>query len=136
MSVGYSGTPLAKKLGIKAGMKLYAHQAPPHYQELLATLPEGCEWLKQGKEAQTNFVHAFFKEEADLIERLPTLKAMLPSNGSLWLSWPKKAAKIKTDLNRELIREHGLDAGLVDVKVCAVDENWSGLKFVYRLQDR
>ncbi|MEM6345945.1 MAG: DUF3052 domain-containing protein, partial [Bacteroidota bacterium] len=59
-----------------------------------------------------------------------------PSNGSLWLSWPKKSSKIATNLNRELIRERGLDAGLVDVKVCAVDENWSGLKFVYRLQDR
>lgn len=136
MSAGYSGTPLAKKLGIKAGMKLYAYQAPSHYQDLIATLPEGCEWLDEGIEAETNFVHAFFKKEVELVERLVSLKALLPANGSLWLSWPKKASKIQTDLNRELIREHGLDSGLVDVKVCAVDENWSGLKFVYRLQDR
>ncbi len=136
MAAGYSGTPLAKKLGIKAGMKLFAYQAPPHYQSLLDTLPEGCEWLNEGEEAQTDFVHAFFKEEAELVQRLSSLKALLPSNGSLWLSWPKKSSKIETNLNRELIREHGLDSGLVDVKVCAVDENWSGLKFVYRLQDR
>lgn len=136
MPAGYSGTPLAKKLGIKSGMKLFAYQAPAHYHSLLDTLPEACEWLSEGQKAQTDFVHAFFKEESDLVERLAPLKALLPSNGSLWLSWPKKASKIPTDLNRELIREHGLDAGLVDVKVCAVDENWSGLKFVYRLQDR
>lgn len=136
MSVGYSGTPLAKKLGIKSGMKLFAFQAPPHYHALLENLPEACLWLDTALEAETDFVHAFFKEEAELVERLASLKALLPANGSLWLSWAKKASKIKTDLNRELIRTHGLDIGLVDVKVCAVDENWSGLKFVYRLQDR
>lgn len=136
MPAGYSGTPLARKLGIKAGMKLYAHEAPSHYLDLLVDLPEEADWVLQPQEKALDFVHGFFLTERDLITALRDLKALLRPNATLWLSWPKKSSSLHTDLDRESIREHGLASGLVDVKVCAVDQDWSALKFVYRKEDR
>ena len=136
MSAGYSSTPLLRKLGIKANMTLQQRFAPPSYEDLLGTLPEGANWQKLPTPETYDFVHAFYSKEAVLLGDLAELKSLLKQTGMLWLSWPKKAARMETDLNREIIREHGLGIGLVDVKVCAVDENWSGLKFVYRTKDR
>ncbi len=135
MPAGYSGTPLAKKLGIKPGMRVVAPGAPPDYPTLLDPLPEGAT-LADELEADAAFVHFFTTERAVLEARLPRLQDALAPDGILWISWPKKAAKVQTDLDSNVVRRLGLDAGLVDVKVCAVDETWSGLKFVYRLKDR
>ena len=132
---GYSSTPLLKKLGIKSGFEVYIVNPITSYLELLGPLPEGTTNV-DAPSSKVDFIHFFCKEEQHLLAELPRLKALLKPAAMLWLSWPKKASKIETDLNRELIREHGLTAGLVDVKVCAVDENWSGLKFVYRVKDR
>ncbi len=144
MPAGYSGTPLAKKLGIKPGVRVVALGVPVDYRELLEPIPEGatidvllpaaggtCELA-----AAASFVHIFTTERAVLEAELPRLKGALEKDGILWVSWPKKAAKVPTDLDGNVVRRLGLDAGLVDVKVCAVDATWSGLKFVNRLKDR
>ncbi|MEM7575644.1 MAG: DUF3052 domain-containing protein [Bacteroidota bacterium] len=136
MPAGYSGTPLAKKLGVKAGFRLLLWQQPEHYLELFSDWPEGVEIQYQTEAADVDCIHAFFKEMTDLQNAIPALKAALKKTGMLWVSWPKGKSTIPTDLKREPIREHLLDIGLVDVKVAAVDEDWSGLKFVYRLKDR
>ncbi|HVE41079.1 MAG TPA: DUF3052 domain-containing protein [Planctomycetota bacterium] len=125
---GYSGTPLHQKLGFKPGMK--AHLIGAVYKA-----PAGI--TTQSKPSgPLDFVHVFTKEKVDLERRFPVLKEALAPAGMLWVSWPKGASKVKTDLNENVVREIGLQAGLVDVKVCAVDEVWSGLKFVRRLKDR
>lgn len=135
MPAGYSGTPLAKKLGIKPGVKVVALGAPSTYQALLDPIPEGVALVAELPSSAV-FIHFFHTERAVLEAELPRLKAALVSDGILWISWPKKAAKVATDLDGNIVRQLGLKAGLVDVKVCAVDEIWSGLKFVYRLEDR
>ncbi len=135
MSAGYSGTPLARKLGIKPGMQVVALGAPPDYRSLLDPIPEGTTFVDQ-LSASAAFIHFFTTEQALLMAELPRLKAALVSDGILWISWPKKAARVDTDLDGNVVRELGLASGLVDVKVCAVDATWSGLKFVYRLKDR
>lgn len=135
MPAGYSGTPLAKKLGIKPGVEVVALGAPPDYPALLAPIPDGATLVAE-LPPSAGFIHFFSTERAALQARLPQLEAALSADGILWISWPKKAAKVETDLDGNVVRRMGLDAGLVDVKVCAVDETWSGLKFVYRLKDR
>ena len=132
---GYSGTPLAKKLGLRAGMTAVCLNAPVHYHALLDPQPEPLTWHTQLLSA-ADFIHFFTKSRQELAEQFPLLKVALAQNGSLWIYWPKKAAKVATDLNENIVREIGLAHGLVDVKVAAVDEVWSGLKFVYRLADR
>ena len=130
-------TPLIKKLGIKAGFRLILQDPLDNYYELLGPLPEDVEEVDpQSDQEQVDFIHFFAYSFSELEAQLPPLKARLKANAMLWISWPKKASKIETDLNRDLIREYGLAAGLVDVKVCAIDEDWSGLKFVYRTNDR
>jgi hypothetical protein len=132
---GYSATPLLKKLGIKPGARVLLLNAPAGYLTLLGPLPTGVTLL-DAPEDGLDFVQLFSREAADVAEWFPRLQAALAPAGALWISWPKRAARIPTDLSENLIREMGLRQGLVDVKVCAVDENWSGLKFVYRLKDR
>lgn len=135
MPAGYSGTPLVKKLGLKTGQRAIAVNAPPHYGKLLGTLPAGFAF--ETRAAGTfDFMHVFASTQNDLKRRLPMLKKKLAYNGLLWVSWPKKTSALSQDLSENDVREIGLAAGLVDVKVCAVDDDWSGLKFVYRLQDR
>ncbi len=135
MSAGYSGTPLLKKLGIRTGMKVAFLGSPRHYPELLGPLPDQVRVLQRlGK--RMDFVHFFTASQAELRRRFPTLKRALASDGTLWISWPKKASALPKDLTESDVRHAGLDGGLVDVKICAVDEDWSGLKFVYRLKDR
>jgi hypothetical protein len=131
---GYSGKPLANKLGIKAGQTVYFEQAPENYKNTLGPLPQTT--VVKTLKGLCDFIQFFTKVRAELELNFPRLKQNLASNGSLWISWPKGASKIKTDLNENVVREIGLKHGLVDVKVCAVDEVWSGLKFVYRLNDR
>ena len=132
---GYSSTPLAKKLGLKAGMTAVCLNAPAHYNDLLAPVPHPITWHEQLLPG-LDFIHFFTKSQQELGEQLPLLEAALAKDGLLWISWPKKAAKVATDLNGNIVRELGLATGLVDVKVAAVDEVWSGLKFVYRVKDR
>lgn len=135
MPAGYSGTPLAKKLGIKAGMRVVAMGAPADYASLLAPLPDDVA-IRRRLAKEECFIHLFARDRAALRGRLPRAREALAKDGVLWLSWPKKASGVETDLDGAVIRAAGLEVGLVDVKVCAVDQTWSGLKFVYRLKDR
>lgn len=135
MPAGYSGTALIKKLGIKANYRVSFVHEPDTYRELLGELPQTIEVLPL-RSGELNFVHAFYIEKALLETEFPKLKAALLKDGILWLSWPKKASKVSTDLSGDLIRQIGLDGGLVDIKVAAIDEVWSGLKFMYRKLDR
>lgn len=109
--------------------------APDGYMAMLGGLPANVT-ITSGLGASLDFIHFFALQQVELVERFPILKQALAQNGMLWISWPKKVSKIATDLNENIIRTIGLDNGLVDVKVCAVDAKWSGLKFVYRLEDR
>jgi hypothetical protein len=135
MSAGYSGTPLVKKLGIKAGFRIIILNAPDNYAMTLGDLPDGVD-IAHDLNGQFDFIHFFTTERALLEVQFPVLKAALLPTGMLWLSWPKRAAKMITNLDENIIRDIGLSNGLVDVKVAAIDEHWSGLKFVYRVKDR
>jgi hypothetical protein len=135
MSVGYSGTPLSKKLGFKAGQRISAPGAPPHYRKLLAPLPEGIEFQASVRKS-TDIVHLFTTSKAELAKCLIAWLKMLSPDAAIWVSWPKKASKVATDITEDTIRAVALPMGLVDVKVCAVDETWSGLKLVLRKERR
>lgn len=128
-ATGYSGTPLGKKLGIQAGFKIMLINPPEAYLQWLDPLPDGVEWLQQQKE-RADMIHFFTKEESELQVLLPQLRKQITANGSIWVSWPKKASKVSTDVTEDVIRNLALAIGLVDVKVCAVSEAWSGLKLV------
>ena len=132
-TAGYSGTPLPKKLGIKQGHRVGLISAPAEFE--LEDLPEG---VRLARRAQGRFdVMVFFTTRAaDLSRRLPRLKGLLVPNGGLWIGWPKKSSGVATDLAFDAVQRAGLDLGLVDNKVCAIDETWSGLRFVFRLKDR
>jgi hypothetical protein len=132
---GYSGTPLAKKLGVKERSRVAVPGSPPGFARTLGTLPEGATIVPLDGEP-LDLVVFFTKSSAELKEQFPGLAARIGPAGVLWISWPKKASGVATDLSENVVRDIGLAAGLVDVKVCAVDEVWSGLKFVYRLKDR
>jgi hypothetical protein len=132
---GYSGTPLAKKLGIKDNFKIKLINQPDYYFELFSNLPESFFQIEKNK-SKKDFIHLFTKEKSELIRNIPKLKKEIESNGMIWISWPKKSSKIKTDVTEDVIREIVIKNGLVDVKVCAVDETWSGLKLVIPLKDR
>lgn len=132
---GYSGTPLVQKLGIKPGQRIALLSGPPGYRKTLGALPDQVNCAEQLDE-KLDFIQLFVTTQAELKRRFKEAKGYLAMNGSLWISWPKKTSGMATDLSENLIREIGLGLGLVDVKVCAVDETWSGLKFVYRLKDR
>jgi hypothetical protein len=132
---GYSGTPLAKKLGIKAGSRIFVSNAPPHYDELLAPLPESVTRAR-GIDARTQLVHVFVTTQTQLHKALQAAMAKLAPDAALWVSWPKKSSKVPTDVTEDSIRDIALPMGLVDIKVCAVDEVWSGLKLVIRKQLR
>lgn len=136
MPHGYSGTPLAKKLGIKAGFSLLFYQRPDHYFDLFADWPAETVERSDIETEDTDFIHLFVQEFSELQSIFPRYMAALKKDGLLWISWPKGSSKISTDLKRDPIREYVLEQGLVDVKVAAVDADWSGLKFVYRKKDR
>lgn len=135
MPAGYSGTPLVKKLGIKSGMRVAFVNAPKNLEKLLGPLPEDVRQLARvGKDM--DYVHVFCATSAGLEQRLPRLVQALAPDGMLWISWPKKTSALAKDLDGAGVRESGLATGLVDIKVCAVDEDWSGHKFVRRRKDR
>jgi hypothetical protein len=132
---GYSGNPLAKKLGIVAGSHVATRHAPADYRELLAPLPDGVVFDSKVS-ATTDVVHVFADRKSALGKELTTLRKAIRSDGSVWVSWPKKASKVPTDITEDTIRELALPLGFVDVKVCAVSEVWSGLKLVIRKELR
>jgi len=132
---GYSKRSLVEKLGIRPGARVHLSNSPPDYIKTLGSLPDKAV-LAKTLQAPCDFIQFFTKERVELEAAFPRLKKNLTKDGMLWISWPKGASKIKTDVNENIAREIGLKNGLVDVKVCAVDDVWSGLKFVYRLKDR
>lgn len=135
MPGGYSKKSLVEKLGIKEGFKVTILNSPANYNHTLGKLPENVAVIKNLSK-RLDFIQFFTKESKELRSKFPTLKKALSQNGILWISWPKGSSKVKTDLNENIVRKIGLGNGLVDVKIAAVDEIWSGLKFVYRLKDR
>ncbi len=131
---GYSGTALPKKLGIKAGFRVRLTNAPAEVRAELREAVAECDLLKKGD--ALDFAMIFTKSRADLTTGFARIAKELTPAGMLWVSWPKKSSGVATDLDENIVREIGLNAGLVDVKVCAVTEVWSGLKFVRRVKDR
>jgi hypothetical protein len=134
-SAGYSGTPLVRKLGIKPGAVLALLGAPEGFDTVLGTLPDGVA-IRRRAGGGCDVIVAFFVRGAALERRLPALRRALDVDGGLWIAWPKRASGVATDLGERAVRELGLATGLVDNKVCAIDETWSGLRFVYRVADR
>ena len=132
---GYSGTPLVQKIGIKPGHRLVLRNHPLSFVKDLGKLPEGVATSDRAS-GKADVVVCFVERRATLEKDFPALAAKLEANGMLWIAWPKKTSGRLTDLNENLVRDTGLGFGLVDVKVCAIDETWSGLKFVIRLKDR
>ncbi len=138
MPTGYSEAPLARKLGIKAGIKrikLRVIDPPANYWDLLGPLPDNVS-IAEPDEGRFDFIHVFVTDKAQLEEQLGELRARIVPAGMIWVSWPKKSSRVATDLSESIIRDLALSSGLVDVKVCAVDATWSGLKLVIRLRDR
>ena len=135
MSAGYSRRSLVEKLGIKEGMGIAILGAPTGYRSTLGALPDGVSVTTTPRGALP-FIHFFTRQRAVLEQRFPALKRALAQDGALWVSWPKRSSGVATDLTEDVVRQVALAGGLVDVKVCAVDEIWSGLKLVRRLKDR
>lgn len=137
MNAGYSGTPLARKLGIKEGHRVATLGAPPHFSELVEPLPAGVRWRSDFRAAGPfDVLVVFVRTERELRDRFARAQARLATAGGLWVSWPKQTSPLATKLRESDVRSHGLSTGLVDNKVCAIDEDWSGLRFVVRLRDR
>jgi hypothetical protein len=132
---GYSGTPLVKKLGIKEKGRCYVSNPPEGYFDWISPLPEDSTF-KEKASGQFDFIHVFTADRKSFEKEFMKLKKLIVKDGMLWVSWPKKSSKMPTDLDENIIRDFGLTEGLVDVKVCAVNDVWSGLKFVIRLKDR
>ena len=132
---GYSGTPLVKKLGIKEGSRVALVNAPENFETELGELPDNVKFMKPTTRS-LDLILFFVLSERVLARDFAKLAARLTSNGMIWIAWPKKSSGVTTDLTFEPVQRIGLDAGLVDVKICAIDDTWSGLKFVYRLKDR
>src|SRR5690242_18689303 len=127
---GYSGSPLQKKLGIKPGIRMFIFQPPAAYFDWISPLPSDIT-IDKKLSKETAFIHLFSVDRKVFEKEFHRLMKSLSMDGMLWVSWPKKSSKVPTDLDENVIREFGLRKGLVDVKVCAVDEVWSGLKFVF-----
>ena len=134
-STGYSGTPLAKKLGIKEGFKIRVVNPPAYYFDLFTDMPENIT-IVTDIETKKNFVHYFATKAKDLENNIALLKDEIEKDGIIWVSWYKKSSKIPSDVSEDFIRNLALSSGLVDIKVCAVDEVWSGLKLVIPVKDR
>jgi hypothetical protein len=134
-TAGYSGTPLAKKLGIRNGSRLHVAGAPRNYRELLAPLPEGVTFVPRISH-DTDLAHVFSRSRSELDGWLRSTLSGLRDDAAIWVSWPKKTSGVATDITEDVVRSLALPLGLVDVKVCAVDEVWSGLKLVVRKENR
>jgi Protein of unknown function (DUF3052) len=132
---GYSAAPLVKKLGIKAGFNVVLIDPPENYFELLEELPAGAKVTKDEK-SKVDFIHFFVKKGKELEKQLPILMKKITPDGMIWVSWYKKSSGIATDVTEDHIRNTALALGLVDIKVCAIDDTWSGLKLVIRKELR
>lgn len=132
---GYSGKPLAAKLGIGPGAHVYVANAPDDFLSLLAPLPDGVSFDRR-LTMSTDLAHAFFTRRAALAKSLPAIRRQMRPDAVVWVSWPKKASGVETDLTENVIRDVALPLGLVDVKVCAVSDVWSGLKLMVRRELR
>jgi Protein of unknown function (DUF3052) len=135
MPAGYSGTPLVQKLGYKPGFRVYLVNAPADYAQLVSPLPDDVQFLAKLTN-DLDLIHLFTDKARDLAPRLKRYLKKIKPAGIIWVSWPKKASKRPTDITEDVIRETALAIGLVDVKVCAVDDVWSGLKLVIRVENR
>jgi hypothetical protein len=135
MAAGYSGTPLAKKLGIKEGASVAFLEAPAGFDDTVAPLPDGVD-VKRKAGPGLDVVVFFTKARRELEERIEDLKAAIAPAGGLWVGWPKRSSGVETDMTEDVVREVALPLGLVDVKVCAIDETWSGLRLVIRVTER
>src|SRR5437762_14290933 len=135
MTAGYSVTPLAQKLGIKAGQQVVIIDGPVAYRKSLAPLPEAVSFSAKIDSGAT-FIHLFVSERKALEKELRRLRKLIADTGILWVSWPKKSSDVATDVTEDVIREVALPLGFVDVKVCAVDQTWSGLKLMIRRENR
>ncbi|MEA2154663.1 MAG: hypothetical protein QOE11_803 [Solirubrobacteraceae bacterium] len=134
-AAGYSGTPLVRKLGFKAGMRAHYANAPDDFGALVDELPGGVRVLARPA-AGLDLVMLFVRKRRDLERRLPGLHGKLASDGMIWVAWPKRASGVATDMTEDVVRDVALPRGLVDVKVCAIDATWSGLKLVTRRELR
>lgn len=134
-AAGYSGTPLAKKLGIKEGLTVRLVNQPEYYFDLFTDFPQNISILAD-KKKKKNLIHYFVKEAKQLNKDIISLRNEIEQDGMIWISWPKKSSKVVTDITEDVIRKLALENGLVDIKVCAVDEIWSGLKLVIPVKDR
>ena len=132
---GYSGTPLPKKLGIKEGSRIALVNAPDDFESVLGELPADVEFVTRSSKS-LDIILFFVSTERSLSRDFAKLAGKLVRNGMIWIAWPKKSSGVATDLSFDNVQRIGLNAGLVDVKICAIDETWSGLKFVYRVKDR
>jgi len=132
---GYSGTPLIKKLGVKPGFRVALVGSPKNFKQELGALPKTAKFVPVTS-AALDLILVFVTSELELGRKFSPLAANLSRNGMIWVAWPKKSSGVVTDLSFTNVQRTGLDAGLVDVKICAVNDIWSGLKFVYRLKDR
>jgi len=136
-TAGYSGTPLAKKLGIREGHRVAVLAAPEGFGDLVAPLPPRVRWRADPRgRGPFDVVVAFVRRPADLGRRFARGDALLDTDGGLWIAWPKQSSPLATTLREGDVRAHGLSEGLVDNKICAVDADWSGLRFVVRVEDR
>jgi hypothetical protein len=130
-TAGYSGTPLLSKLGVKEGSRLALMKAPVGFSKWLPALPDGAT-ISQRDAGEADVILLFLMSQRDLRSLAAAMKRMPPGGGMLWAAWPKKASKIVTDLSENIVRDAGLALGLVDTKVCAIDDTWSGLRFSRR----
>jgi len=133
---GYAITPLVKKLGIKPGDQVLLVNVPDHFEKLIGTWPTEIQFDTIEKCLEADYIQLFTQEISELDVLFPILKEKLKKGGGLWISWPKGSSKLLKDLNGNDVRRIGLENGLVDVKVCAIDDDWSGLKFMYRRKGR
>jgi hypothetical protein len=132
---GYSDTPLPKKLGIKPGLVVITINAPTNYRRLLGTIPEGVTFSDRLK-PDSSFVHVFIRKRSELAKRLAVLREKIADTGTVWISWPKRSSGVPTDVTEDVVRAVALPLEFVDVKVCAIDETWSGLKLMIRRANR
>jgi len=132
---GYSGTPLPQKLGIKPGLTVVTINAPANYRRLLGQIPDSVTFSERLKSG-SSFVHLFTSRRSEMQKKMSILRDKISDNGAIWVSWPKKSSGISTDVTEDVIREIALPLGFVDIKVCAVDDIWSGLKLMIRRENR
>lgn len=131
----YSQTPLARKLGIRDNFRILVVNMPENYLALFTDWPERIEWVHDSQ-VRKNFIHLFARESEQLYSLLPDLVDEMEQDGMIWVSWPKKASGIHSDVTENLVRSFALETGLVDIKVCSIDDTWSGLKLVIPLKSR